>query len=333
MKKNYLPLLFNLLLLSPALIWGQQAASLNFDGQNDQVNCGNGNSARITGSNITLEAIVKFDSFKTNVWEGNIINKEQGGAGTDFGYMLRAGQNGMVNFNLGDGNWHEISSPINTVSTGVWHHIAGTYDGTTMRLFVDGSQVAQQTIVMSIGNSNENLVIGNWSQGPGREIDASIDEIRIWNIARTPTEIDTFKDSSIPVNSNGLVALFDFNQGIAGGSNPSETTLLDSTNNNNGTLNNFSLSGNVSNWIGDSLLSEPDQSDLSVMTISPNPMKDRFVINHLPSISSYRIYNSLGSLVAKGNAKPEEFIMVDQLPSGIYFLRLKDQHTFKLVLR
>src|SRR5690606_10022635 len=51
------------------------ANSLHFDGANDRVDCGDAAPLQITGS-LTLEAMVKFNQFKTNIYEGNIINKE-----------------------------------------------------------------------------------------------------------------------------------------------------------------------------------------------------------------------------------------------------------------
>ena len=52
-----------------------QVNSLHFDGTNDYVDCGNGASVQLTGMALTLEAWVYPTSFKTNIWEGNIINK------------------------------------------------------------------------------------------------------------------------------------------------------------------------------------------------------------------------------------------------------------------
>ncbi len=50
-------------------------------------------------------------------------------------------------------------------------------------------------------------------------------------------------------NETGLVTLYNFNQGISGGNNVGLMTLVDSgTNGLNGTLNNFTLNGNSSNW-------------------------------------------------------------------------------------
>ena len=49
---------------------------------------------------------------------------------------------------------------------------------------------------------------------------------------------------------SGLLRYYNFNQGVAGGNNPSETTLNPQGGAVSGTLNNFALSGAASNWIG-----------------------------------------------------------------------------------
>jgi Leucine-rich repeat (LRR) protein len=77
-----------------------------------------------------------------------------------------------------------------------------------------------------------------------------MDEVRIWNIARTQGEIQTDMHFSGCGDVVGLLAYYPFNQGIAGGVNTGITTLNDVTpNTNNGTLINFTLSGSTSNWI------------------------------------------------------------------------------------
>ena len=51
-------------------------------------------------------------------------------------------------------------------------------------------------------------------------------------------------------NETGLVAYYNFNQGVAGGNNTAINSLTDKTSNaHNGTLNNFKLTGATSNWV------------------------------------------------------------------------------------
>ena len=113
MKQKYFYLFLSLIFA--VFGYSQQGTHLNFDGNNDLVNCGNDSSVQITGNQITLEAWIRAESFKPNVWEGTIINKEQNMP--DNGYMLRVGASGQANFNIGNGSWHEITTPSNTLST------------------------------------------------------------------------------------------------------------------------------------------------------------------------------------------------------------------------
>src|SRR5690606_34749037 len=89
-----------------------------------------------TGNTITLEAWIYPTAWRTNSWQGNIINRELPGFG---GYMLRCGANGSLSFNLGNGtNWMEVISATNALTLNTWQHVAGTYDGTTLRIYRDG---------------------------------------------------------------------------------------------------------------------------------------------------------------------------------------------------
>ncbi len=194
------------------------AYALDFDGNDDLVDCGNGASLRLTGTGLTVEALIRAESWKPNVWEGSIVNKEQNGGGTDNGYMLRAGNNGQLSFNLGSGTWHEITSPVGAMTTGQFTHVAGTYDGATMRLYIDGNRVAQAAGTFSIADANVNLWLGDSQSNPTRVFDGVIDEVRIWNRARSAAEIVTNMNRQLPeayyaTPDSGLVAYWQLNEG------------------------------------------------------------------------------------------------------------------------
>ena len=66
----------------------------------------------------------------------------------------------------------------------VWSHLAATYDGATLRLFVNGAQAASQAFTGSIATSTGVLRIGGngvW----GEYFQGRIDEVRIYNRALT----------------------------------------------------------------------------------------------------------------------------------------------------
>ena len=77
-----------------------------------------------------------------------------------------------------------------------------------------------------------------------------MDEVRLWDVARTQAQIQSTMFSEIPANTPGLVAYYRFNQGTVGADNTGPTTLTDAaTPAHNGLLRNFALSGATSNWV------------------------------------------------------------------------------------
>ena len=83
---------------------------------------------------------------------------------------------------------------------GVWTHIAATYDGTTLRLYVNGIEVNNQPLTGSIPTSTDPLTLGGnpiW----GEAYDGLLDDIRIYNRPLTPAEIQA--DMTTPVGDLG----------------------------------------------------------------------------------------------------------------------------------
>jgi hypothetical protein len=222
--------------------------ALNFDGTDDYVDCGNNTSVQITGTAFTLEAWIKADTWASEVWNGTIICKESPGTG----YFLRCGDEGLLNVGFGDGsNGHETTTSTGLMVANRWYHIAGIYDGTTLKLYINGAEVASENYTQSVGNNGENLLIGQSPYFSGRFFDGTIDEVRVWNIARTQTEIHDNMYNELNGDETGLVAYYSFDQGNPDGDNTGETTLYDQTSNNNdGSLSGpFALTGNSSNWV------------------------------------------------------------------------------------
>ena len=306
---------------------------LDFDGANDYVNCGNAPALQISGNAITLEARVKFTSFAGSSDNGSIINKEQNSP--DYGYMLRAGGSGVVSFNLGNGWWNELSSPSNAVTLGVWHHIAATYEGTTMKIYVDGVEVASQGLTnINFSSTNQNLMIGSWSN-IGRYLNASVDEVRVWNIARTTAEIQNAMNCELnnPTSQTGLVAYYQFNQGVDGADNTALTTLTDSSATAyTATLNNFALNGTASNWLAGSsvvtgnicatLSSDGFESDSFAVKVYPNPSSGVFQLQNQEA-AQLEVYDLMGKVILNKSVQAGDvsFDLSGYAP-GVYLLKI-----------
>jgi hypothetical protein len=100
-----------------------------------------------------------------------------------------------VTINIGGVDQSTPGTSAPTLST--WTHLAGTYDGAALRLFVNGTQVATRALSGSMRTSTSPLRIGGnaiW----GEYFQGLIDEVRIYNRALTASEIQT--DMNAPVD-------------------------------------------------------------------------------------------------------------------------------------
>jgi len=131
---------------------------------------------------------------------------------------------------------------------GCWHHVAATYDGTTVKLYVDG--IEESSTARSLNTTGDFFDIGRRIGANSELFDGQMNEVRVWDFAKTSAQINAQKDIELVGNEAGLVAYYNFNQGNAGGNNASTTTLTDiSPSGADGTLNDFALTGATSNWV------------------------------------------------------------------------------------
>ena len=200
--------------------------ALDLDGIDDYVNCGNEESYNITNE-ITVEAWINADTWKTNYWEGTILGKEGGDLS---GYVLRCGDEGRLSFSFGNGSWYEaVSNTIMLVEE--WNHVAGVFDGSQIRIYINGILVGSTDVTSGIASSSSPIYIGE-SQYSGRHFDGKIEEVRLWNTALDVFQIRENKHLTLQTSEPGLVGYWQFNEGSC-------STALDVINSNFGTLNNM----------------------------------------------------------------------------------------------
>ncbi|MFZ0034844.1 MAG: LamG domain-containing protein, partial [Sedimentisphaerales bacterium] len=70
-----------------------------------------------------------------------------------------------------------------------WHHVAGTYDGTQLRLYVDGKLVTSIMRTGVIATTTFTVSIGRNSEATGRLFNGTIDDVRIYHGALPTSEI------------------------------------------------------------------------------------------------------------------------------------------------
>ncbi len=77
-----------------------------------------------------------------------------------------------------------------TPALDVWYHVIGTYDGSTIKLYINGIQVATTSYTDNLFSQYDNMRIGNYMEG-GYPFNGLIDNVRIYNRALSDTEIST----------------------------------------------------------------------------------------------------------------------------------------------
>jgi hypothetical protein len=199
---------------------GKFGSSLTFNGTSNVVTIAH-NASLSLGTAMTLEAWVKPSALSS--WRCVILKEATNG----LTYALYASDTAS----RPSGYIHTNSDTDVTSSTALalnaWTHLALTYDGATMRLFVNGVQAATRAISGSITTSTSALRIGGnnvW----GEYFSGQIDEVRLYNRALSAAEIQS--DMSMPV-------------GTSSGSWSVSGTILPAT---DGTGSTVSLSGPLS---------------------------------------------------------------------------------------
>ena len=206
------------------------AAALQFDGVNDSVQIPDNAAARITGP-ITVEAWVNRSASGV---QHSIVEKYGCTAGQG-GYVLRVTAANKLLFGTRDdcNNGSSVFGAT-TIPVNAWTHVAGAWDGATLRVYVNGVLDGSLATARNPKAGNTPLKIGERGNG-GTGFFGMIDDVRVWNVAHTGTQILATKDVCLAGDEPGLAGYWRFDEGDL-------LTAFDATaNHNNGTLANGPL--------------------------------------------------------------------------------------------
>ncbi len=298
-----------------------QNTALNFDGVDDYVSCGN-----FLPLSYTKEAWINVSNLTK---DNNILSGSVGGlhafwAPTLLNNKLSAGHNG---------NHQEVQDPTPLLAN-QWYHVAVTYDAptTTMVLYKNGIEVNRNTFVAACTAANAQVLIGSFQAGMNL-FAGSIDEVRIWSVVRTTSEIVANMNTSLGYVQPNLMVNYRFNQGTPNGNNTGITSLTDdSGNGRNGTFFGFGFNGFGSNFISTDLVVPINLLKFEAVALknivkihweTSTEIHNRgFDIERLNTASN--AWETLGFVPAQGKAARYDFVDNDPLSKNYYRLRQID---------
>jgi hypothetical protein len=175
------------------------SGAYSFDGVDDEIVASN-DSLQQGQTNLTVCSWLRIDNYSNDFHRalsshtsqaGLLFGVGDGGI-SEFEFALRdaGGNTGFTAFSLGT-----VST---TLTVGQLTHFAGTYDGSTFRLYQNGTEIASGSSSTSYEKlSSSTFNIGS-SPGFGEHLNGIIDDVRIYNRTLSPSEINQIYANTEP---------------------------------------------------------------------------------------------------------------------------------------
>ena len=207
MKNNLLSILF----ISFSFT---QNYSLDFDGSSDYVEITDGSAVIVNTEQMTLSGWVyprgpNADSYTQFDGFFGFRNNED----ADF-YLIQLGDYKVeCRLKVSDGGEFTIVTAENSIISETWHHLALTYDGSNIILYIDGIEAGSTEAFGQIINQFVPFNIGRliW-QTTNFDLDGQVDEVSLWNLALTEQQVQDYMYADL-TEEEGLVGYWKLNEG------------------------------------------------------------------------------------------------------------------------
>lgn len=219
--------------------------ALHFDGTNDDVNIPNYNYS----NGFSFDALLYPTTFS-----GNPTFLSRYSSNNEvFAFIIKS--DGTIECTItNDGSTDIYFTTVNALTVNTWQHVAFTYNNTdgSMKFYINGTDAGSGGVTGSpsgaLYNTTDQISIG--TRDGSLHYQGAIDELRIWDKTLSESVINNIKNKVVPTNADGLLAYYQFNQGIAEGNNTAITQLFNKKNATlEGLISNFAKTGTTSNFI------------------------------------------------------------------------------------
>lgn len=248
MKTNYYFAFYLTFILNSFFAFGQNNAAFDFDDVNDYVSVPNASSLISTNPAMSMSCWVyptnpaaSYPNFDGFMGFRNDFN-------ADF-YLLQLSSTQVeARFRNSAGTNFDVVQTGLVLNT--WQHFALTYDGSTLRVYLNGVLGGSTPANGNITNSAVEFVMGKLDfSATDFFLNGGLDEVGLWSKALSAAEVACIYNRGILPTDPDLQLYFDFNDGIAGGNNTGLTTVTDRKGNINGQIINAALTGTSSNYV------------------------------------------------------------------------------------
>lgn len=178
---------------------------LRLEGESDDVEVPLSASLQATTS-FTLEAFIRRDTGSAG-WEG--LMDTRSAAGNTIGYNFFLQPNARLRLGVGTGAAAAYVFGTTPIPLGVWTHVAATFDGTRLHLYVNGVEDATPvSFTGPLSYSGATVLRIGGSLGAGEFFRGDIEEARLWSVARTASDLASgttcsFRESAPPATLRG----------------------------------------------------------------------------------------------------------------------------------
>jgi len=163
--------------------FGSNSSAAYFDGNNDKIQIAH--NEMMWGENITISTWVNFSDFNgtqclLEAWNpsGYGINMFQYSGNNDFTFQMKI-----------NGIGFQTNIDAEPYTTNTWHHFLETYDGLSLKVYIDNILVGQTEHTGTFGAPSGNFILGNDITYHNRFFHGLIDDIKIYNYALNVYEI------------------------------------------------------------------------------------------------------------------------------------------------
>ncbi|NJM79054.1 MAG: LamG domain-containing protein [Flavobacterium sp.] len=193
------------------------ASNLNFDGIDDYVVLPNQNDFNFSSNAFTLEFWFKLS--------GSSFTGEQTFISKGNAWIVTLSNTGRISFLTG-GIGVTSQTSIDEDDTN-WHHCAVSFSNSTHKIYIDGNLDNERfNFGSSIPSNTTSVAIGENLENTNNFFNGSLEDVRIWNIARTNSEIQGAMNCELNGNETGLFAYYKFNTGNDGLNNNDILSLM-----------------------------------------------------------------------------------------------------------